>query len=390
MTADRDLEPAAVPDGPSEAEINELVLEACVLAAWSDDSMAVAERNQVTHLIRSLTDDPAERERLHRLVLRDLDRTAVLARVSALPREERLDVFERCARMLAADGRLTTRERRFLSTLRRHTGVPRRLGFQLAWRHSRALRWRIVGLALLLPLAAAVVTWWGRRPETASEPPPQASIHLPIQVVVAPGAVQDLSPDALFERVRQSVVTVTVRHDFQPVSSGSGVSIGSAGGSLAFVVTNRHVVADPVRAGGRFEVEVRTADEARWDAVLDFVSERHDLALLAVPSAAPRLPPLPLEPLSRLKVGQTVFAVGSPIGLRLTFTSGIVSAFRGPWIQTDATVHSGSSGGPLLTAAGHLCGIITQAHEQKDFAFALPADAVVEMLVERDEATAVP
>jgi S1-C subfamily serine protease len=206
-----------------------------------------------------------------------------------------------------------------------------------------------------------------------------------MQLVTAVGTVPELTPDALFERVRRSVVTVTVRHDHRPVSSGSGAAIGSAGGTLAFVVTNRHVVSDPVPAGAGFEVEVRTADEARWDAVLDFVSERHDLAVLAVPSAAPTLPPLPLEPRSRLRVGQTVFAVGSPIGLRLTFTSGIVSAFRGPWIQTDATVHSGSSGGPLLTTTGHLCGIITQAHEQKDFAFALPADAVVEMLVERDE-----
>jgi hypothetical protein len=390
MTADGEPGRAPATDGPTGTEINELVLEACVLAAWSDDSMAVAERNHVTHLIRSLTDDSAERERLHRLVLRDLDRAAILARVAALPSEERLEVFDRCARVLAADGRLTGRERRFLSTLRRHTGVPRRLGFQLALRHSRALRWRIVGLALLVPLAAVALVWWWNRPDTETAPPPQASIHPPMQVVVAPGPPVDLSPDALFERVRQSVVTVTVRHDFRPVSSGSGVAIGSAGGTLAFVVTNRHVVADPVPAGARFEVEVRGADEARWDAVLDFISERHDLALLAVPSAAPRLPPLPLEPRSQLRVGQTVFAVGSPIGLRLTFTSGIVSAFRGPWIQTDATVHSGSSGGPLLTAAGHLCGIITQAHEQKDFAFALPADAVVEMLVERDEADTTP
>ena len=291
---------------------------------------------------------------------------------------------------MAADGRLTARERRFLSTLRRHTGVPRRLGFQLAWRHSRALRGRIVTFAVLVPVAVAAAVWWFGRRGAPTAPPPQASIHPPMQLVSAVGPITELSPDTLFERVRQSVVTVTVRHDFRPVSSGSGAAIGSAGGSLAFVVTNRHVVDDPVPTGARFEIEVRTADEARWDAVLDFVSERHDLAILAVPAAAPRLPPLPLEPRSRLRVGQTVFAVGSPIGLRLTFTSGIVSAFRGPWIQTDATVHSGSSGGPLLTATGHLCGIITQAHEQKDFAFALPADAVVEALVERDEATTAP
>lgn len=389
MTPDRDPGPSAdVAEPPNDVELHQLVLEACLLAAWSDDSMAAAERNHVTHLIRSLTDDPAEREQLHRLVLRDLDRPAILARVAALPAEERREVFERCARVLAADGRLTGRERRFLSTLRRHTGVPRRLGFQLAWRHSRALRWRMVALVLLAPLVVFATTWWLQGRDSADAPPPQASIHPPMEIVVASESVAELTPDALFERVRQSVVTVTVRHDHRPVSSGSGAAIGTAGNTLAFVVTNRHVVADPVPAGASFEVEVRTSDEARWDAVLDFVSERHDLAVLAVPAAASRLPPLPLEPRSRLKIGQAVFAVGSPIGLRLTFTSGIVSAFRGPWIQTDATVHSGSSGGPLLTTAGHLCGIITQAHEQKDFAFALPADAVVEMLVERDEAPA--
>jgi serine protease Do len=78
-----------------------------------------------------------------------------------------------------------------------------------------------------------------------------------------------------------------------------------------------------------------------------------------------------------------VYAVGSPLGLDHTFTSGVISALRPDHIQTDATVHSGSSGGPLLDASGAVCGVITTTHLHKDVSFALYGDAVLAMFYER-------
>jgi S1-C subfamily serine protease len=78
-----------------------------------------------------------------------------------------------------------------------------------------------------------------------------------------------------------------------------------------------------------------------------------------------------------------VYAVGSPLGLDHTFTSGVISALRSDSIQTDATVHSGSSGGPLLDAGGAICGVITTTHLHKDVSFALYGDTVLAMFEER-------
>jgi S1-C subfamily serine protease len=59
-------------------------------------------------------------------------------------------------------------------------------------------------------------------------------------------------------------------------------------------------------------------------------------------------------------------------------------------VQTDATVHSGSSGGPLFDDRGRVCGVITTSHRQKDFSFALCAETVLAMLDERSAAGAAP
>jgi S1-C subfamily serine protease len=345
--------------------------------------MAAAERNLVMNLIDTLSDSDDERDRLRRLLLHDLHPESVLAEVARHSPVVGRRIYDRSAEVMLADGVLRSRERRFLAAMRSRSQVPRWHHWRTVWWGSWRIRARVVVGALLV-IALAVV---GSRiaemgPDAA---PPQATLHPAVQLVVAPPMPTAAAPEVIFELVRRSIVTVTVRHDHRPVSEGSGVAIGGDGGTTAFVVTNRHVIDTPVRRGSRFRVEVRTSEEARFDAVLDFSSAEHDLALLAVPAAASWLPPLALEPRARLRVGQTVYALGSPIGLRQTFTSGIVSALRGPWIQTDATVHSGSSGGPLLTTSGTLCGIMTRSHTSKNFSFALPADAVVSMLIERDQ-----
>jgi S1-C subfamily serine protease len=153
------------------------------------------------------------------------------------------------------------------------------------------------------------------------------------------------------------------------------------------VITNRHVVVHKIRTDRQLSYEVEFENGARFDGVLDFYSRRHDLALLAVLGTPLWAQPAAMRPRQDLIVGESVFAVGSPMGLRHSFTSGVISALRPEHIQTDATVHAGSSGGPLFDSYGLLCGVITATHEAKDFSFALYVDAVVDMLAERQELT---
>jgi S1-C subfamily serine protease len=155
-----------------------------------------------------------------------------------------------------------------------------------------------------------------------------------------------------------------------------------------FVITNRHVVVHEVEEDHELSFEIEFENQARFDGLLDFYSRRHDLALLAVLGTPMWAQPVAMRTVDGLTVGEPVYAVGSPEGLSHTFTSGVISAFREGFIQTDAAIHSGSSGGPLFESHGLLCGVVTATHESKDFSFALYADAVFDMLLEREQAVA--
>jgi 2-alkenal reductase len=150
-----------------------------------------------------------------------------------------------------------------------------------------------------------------------------------------------------------------------------------------YVLTNRHVVYHELTEGQHLSFDVELEAGVRIPAVLDYYSRSHDLALLVIPGITGWALPVPLLPRHQLRVGQHVYAVGSPIGLDDSFTSGVISALRAEHIQTDATVHLGSSGGPLFDASGMMCGVVTTTHQQKDLSFALYADFVFELLADR-------
>ena len=141
-----------------------------------------------------------------------------------------------------------------------------------------------------------------------------------------------------------------------PVSSGSGVIIDAANG---IIVTNHHVIED----GQKFRVDM--TDGRLVDATLIGSDKATDIAVLQI--RAPGLSQVETVDSDTLRTGDLAFAVGYPLGLDQTLTMGVISGLGRSgmgdavedYIQTDAAVNSGNSGGPLLDSRGRLIGINT-------------------------------
>jgi serine protease Do len=160
-------------------------------------------------------------------------------------------------------------------------------------------------------------------------------------------------------------------------SSGSGFVIREDG----YLVTNAHVVADAER------IQVRLTDGRRFDAKLIGLDERVDLALLKIDAMG--LPVAPLGDSNRTRVGEFVLALGHPFGLEQTVSFGIVSRKGSPiqvaapgfeFIQTDAAVNPGNSGGPLVNMAGEVVGVNSMAAVNGSIGFAIPVNLVKALL----------
>jgi serine protease Do len=163
-------------------------------------------------------------------------------------------------------------------------------------------------------------------------------------------------------------------------SLGSGVIASSEG----YIVTNFHVVR------GADAIVVRLADQSEFPAKLVGSDAKSDLALLKIDARG--LPAMPFGDSDRLEVGEPVMAIGNPFGLDQTVTTGIVSAKErfigsGPYddfIQTDASVNPGNSGGALVDTRGALVGINTAIFSQTGgsvgIGFAIPVNIAKEVL----------
>jgi len=165
---------------------------------------------------------------------------------------------------------------------------------------------------------------------------------------------------------------------------GSGFLINSRG----YIVTNAHVIRRAER------ITVTLADGAKYSAEIVSSDTESDLAVLRVdPPAETKLPHLPLGRSDDLMVGETVIAIGNPLGYANTLTTGVISAtnrtlsfsndveVRG-LIQTDAPINRGNSGGPLLNIKGELIGVNTAIRaDAQNIGFAIPVDRLAEELV---------
>lgn len=234
-----------------------------------------------------------------------------------------------------------------------------------------------VGYQLGKPKAAASTqlasTTAGPPPHAKLSGPANARTHAAMQTTAATDAANTasgsaLSPEAIYANVAPSVLVIeSLNASGQPISRGSGVVIASE-----LVLTNCHVV---MQASA---VRVRSGS-SEFAAISDTSDTQLDLCQLRVPglSAAP----VRRGTVKQVRVGQTVFAIGTPHDLERTLSQGLVSALRetpdGTLIQTSASISPGSSGGGLFDNEGRLIGITTFQHKQgQNLNFALPVDFI--------------
>ena len=201
--------------------------------------------------------------------------------------------------------------------------------------------------------------------------------------------------------VRDSVVTITS----QGVSSRGLLSIPSTGvgsgivlTSNGYILTNRHVV-----EGASQSLTVELADGRQFDATVVKISSDQDLALIKI--SASGLTPAVIGDASKLQVGETAVAIGSPLGtFTESVTRGIISATGRTvtvqddstgrpetltgLLQTDAAINPGNSGGPLLDASGAVIGINTAVSTQAEgLGFAIPVSAAATLTAQATGST---
>lgn len=172
--------------------------------------------------------------------------------------------------------------------------------------------------------------------------------------------------------------------EFEAQGSGSGVLISPDG----YIVTNNHVIENASK------IEVTLNDNRAFSATLVGTDPATDIALLKIDASG--LPSIPVGDSDALRLGEWVIAIGSPFDLRSTITAGIVSAkgrtmpnydgkFRvESFIQTDAAVNPGNSGGALVNTSGELVGIntsiVSNTGSYAGYSFAVPAKIVTRIV----------
>jgi len=160
-------------------------------------------------------------------------------------------------------------------------------------------------------------------------------------------------------------------------SLGSGVIVRESG----IIVTNAHVVK------GADELKIVLNDRREFPAEVIAQDEEIDVAVLKIDTTGERLPSLSIQSDGDLEIGDIVLAIGNPFGVGQTVTSGIVSALGrtnvtdvSSFIQTDAAVNPGNSGGALVNLTGELIGVNTAIFSRSGgsngIGFAIPAELV--------------
>ncbi len=259
----------------------------------------------------------------------------------------------------------------------------------------------ITGLLVLSSFLLGLLASGARGGRADALPPPAQPVAIPALVAArsaeapAPAAVESVDFATVAERLNRTIVNVdtAVRSDLPETprrwqrdaeergpreGSGSGFVIDPAG----FILTNHHVI------DGADRVTITLYDGRKLHATVVGADPAIDVALLKVEPGAP-LEAAPIGRSGALRAGEWVCAIGNPLGYVHSVTVGVVS-FIGrklfdpsldDYIQTDAAISFGNSGGPLINARGEVVGITTAISVQAaNIGFAVPIDQVINVL----------
>ena len=222
-------------------------------------------------------------------------------------------------------------------------------------------------------------------------------------------AAGGLTPQQIYQQEGDGVVEVHA--SFAAAGSGSpsapsspagqGLGTGFLVSNEGYILTNDHVITSNGQVADAVVVVFKSQDGAnpdgtRVEATVVGGDAATDVAVLKIdPSQAPVLHPLSLGDSTKVQVGEPVVAIGSPMGLSFSVSSGIVSAtdrtLQSPTgavipggIQTDAAINTGNSGGPLIDSSGEVIGINTMiaSHSggSQGLGFAVPMNTAVKVM----------
>jgi putative serine protease PepD len=257
---------------------------------------------------------------------------------------------------------------------------------------------RNIIIAVLLSISATVVALkWDFLPGYSRNDAPMPAFAF------TPAGQSIVSSDEeinirVYGKVSPGVVNITrtiveYYYFFEPVITDGGTGSGCILDTEGNILTNYHVVESAE------SLEVSLPDHTKYGAKIIGFDKQNDLAVIRLAGAPKeRLHPITLGDSSTLKVGQKVLAIGNPLGLQNTLTTGIVSSLGrrittedgtlvDNVIQTDAAINPGNSGGPLLNTAGEMIGINTSIFTIRGggsigIGFAIPANTIRRVVTE--------
>jgi serine protease Do len=255
----------------------------------------------------------------------------------------------------------------------------------------------VIGLLVLTSFLLGMLASGARGGRAQALPPHAAAPVVVTAAINTPPAPVSAAVDfaAVAERLNRSIVNVdtAVRGDlpdtprrWQRDSDDRGPREGSGSGFIidpsGYILTNHHVI------DGADRVTVTLSDGRSLHATVVGADPAIDVALLKIEAGAP-LPAAPIGQSRALRAGEWVCAIGNPLGYVHSVTVGVVS-FLGrklfdqsldDYIQTDAAISFGNSGGPLINARGEVVGITTAISVQaQNIGFAVPIDQVMNVL----------
>ena len=232
---------------------------------------------------------------------------------------------------------------------------------------NRAARRFLFAGALLVIMAVWPVLYVNMTQARQSGPSPEVSLFAHpafahSSTEAGAGTIADVA-----ERAVDSVVNIAASNG----QGGSGVIVSSDG----LVITNNHVIR------GARKIQVTTADGRELKATVIGQDRASDLAVLRLEGEVKDLSPMVIGDSKALRLGEIVLAIGNPLGIGQTVTMGIVSAKdRQGFLQTDAAINMGNSGGALVNLKGELVGInsfiLSKTGGSQGLGFAIPSNTV--------------